>query len=72
MKSLGSPITKLRIAMRNAEKWAGLGWLGGTQGHRQCHHSIARIRLPMRLSCTVFFRDAVDRRDRQTVLQITK
>ena len=21
-------------------KWGGLGWLGGTQGHRQCHHSI--------------------------------
>ena len=21
-------------------KWGGLGWLGGTQGQRQCHHSI--------------------------------
>ena len=30
-------------------KWGGLGWLGGTQGHRQCHHSIERIRLPIRL-----------------------
>ena len=19
-------------------KWGDLGWLGGTQGHRQCHH----------------------------------
>jgi len=35
--------------------------LGGTQGHRQCHHSIERLRLfystfieTMRLSCTVF------------------
>jgi len=26
-----------------------LGWLGGTQGHRQCHHSIERIQLPIRL-----------------------
>ena len=24
-------------------KWGGLGWLGGTQGHGQCHHSIERI-----------------------------
>jgi len=24
-------------------KWGGLGRLGGTQGHRQCHHSIQRI-----------------------------
>ena len=23
-------------------KWGGLGWLGGTQGQRQCHHSIER------------------------------
>jgi len=30
-------------------KWGGLGRLGGTQGHRQCHHSIERIRLPIRL-----------------------
>ena len=30
-------------------KWSGLGWLGGTQGHGQCHHSIERIRLPIRL-----------------------
>jgi len=42
-------------------KWGGLGRLGVTQGHRQCHHSIERIRLPirlftesMRLSCAVF------------------
>jgi len=30
-------------------KWGGLGWLGGTQGQRQCHHSIERIGLPIRL-----------------------
>jgi len=24
-------------------------WLGDTQGHEQCHHSIERIRLPIRL-----------------------
>ena len=30
-------------------KWGGLGWLGGTQGHWQCQHSIERIRLPIRL-----------------------
>jgi len=29
-------------------KWGSLGQLGGTQGHRQCHHSIKRIRLPIR------------------------
>ena len=32
----------------------GLWRLGGTQGHGQCHHSIERIRLPIRLSCAVF------------------
>ena len=30
-------------------KWDGLWWLGGTQGQRQCHHSIERMRLPIRL-----------------------
>ena len=30
-------------------KWGGLGRLGGTQGHGQYHHSIERIRLPVRL-----------------------
>ena len=43
-------------------KWSGLGQLGVTQGQPQCHHSIQRIRLPirlnlietMRLTCTVF------------------
>jgi len=30
-------------------KWGGLGQLGGTQGHGQCHHSIERIQLPIRL-----------------------
>ena len=29
-------------------KWGGFGLLGGTQGHGQCHHSIERIRLPIR------------------------
>ena len=30
-------------------KRGGLGRLGETQGHRPCHHSIERIRLPIRL-----------------------
>jgi len=30
-------------------KWGSLGQLGGTQGHRQCHHSIERIRLTIQL-----------------------
>ena len=30
-------------------KWGGLGGLVGTQGRRQCHNSIERIRLPIRL-----------------------
>ena len=30
-------------------KWGGLGWLEVTQGHGQCHHSIERIRLFIRL-----------------------
>ena len=29
------------MAVQNAEN-GGLGQLGGTQGHRQCHHSIER------------------------------
>jgi len=28
-------------------KWGGLGQLGGTQGHGQCHHSTERMRLPI-------------------------
>jgi len=28
-------------------KWGGLGCLGGTQGHGQCHHSIECTRLPI-------------------------
>jgi len=28
-------------------KWSGLGRLGVTQGHRRCHHSVERIRLPI-------------------------
>ena len=39
-------------AMNGSEKcrkWDGLGWLGGTQGHGQCHHSIERILLSIRL-----------------------
>ena len=27
------------------QKLGGLGWLGGTQGHWQCHHSVERIQL---------------------------
>ena len=30
-------------------KWGCFGLLGGTQGHGQCHHSIKRIRCPIRL-----------------------
>ena len=30
-------------------KCGGLGLLGGTEGHGQCHHSIERIRLLIRL-----------------------
>jgi len=30
-------------------KWGGLGRLGGTQGHDQCHYPIERIRLPIQL-----------------------
>jgi len=30
--------------------WGSLGQLGVTQGHRQCHHSIQRIRLPTQLN----------------------
>jgi len=32
----------------NWGSWGGWG-LGVTQGHRQCHHSIERIRRPIRL-----------------------
>ena len=35
--------------LAKCRKWGDLGWLGGTQGQRQCHHSIERIRLPIRL-----------------------
>ena len=28
-------------------KWGSLGWLGGSHGQRQCHHSIERMRLPI-------------------------
>ena len=30
--------------------WGSLGQLGVTQSHRQCHHSIQRIRLPTQLN----------------------
>ena len=33
-----------------SRKWGGLGWLGVTQGHRQCHHSVEHIELPIQLS----------------------
>ena len=29
--------------------WGSLGRLGATQGHPQCHHSVERIRLSIRL-----------------------
>ena len=29
--------------VKNAQNGGGLWWLGMTQGHRQCHHSIERI-----------------------------
>jgi len=29
-----------------------MGWLGGIQGHRQCHHSIECIQLPT-LPCEI-------------------
>jgi len=35
--------------VKNAQNGGGLGWLEVTQGHRQCHHSIERIRFPIRL-----------------------
>jgi len=31
---------KLWMAVQNAENGMVLGWLGGTQGHGQCHHSM--------------------------------
>jgi len=30
-------------------KWGGLGQLRVTRGRPQCHHSIERVRLPIRL-----------------------
>jgi len=33
----------------NCTNWGSLGQLGVTQGHRQCQHSIERIRLSIRL-----------------------
>jgi len=51
--------TKLKVPVRSRYKdmnggakctiWGDLGYLGVTQGHPQCHHSIERIRLPIRL-----------------------
>jgi len=41
-------------------KWGGLGRLGGTEAHGQCHHSIKRIRLPIQrnaASISYRFRD---------------
>jgi len=31
-------------------KWGGLVRLGGTKDHLQCHHSIERMRLPIRFN----------------------
>ena len=38
-------------------KWGGLGQLRVTQGHRQCHHSIERIRLESRIRIFDFNRN---------------
>jgi len=51
--------TKLEVSnythyedMRSGAKctnWGSLGRLGITQGHTQCHHSVNRIQIPIRL-----------------------
>jgi len=41
-------------------KWGSLGQLGGTEGNRQCHHSIERVRLPA--SVLYRLRDTDERR----------
>ena len=38
LKSLLSPVMSYKC-----RKWGGLGWLGVTQGHHQCHLSIEHI-----------------------------
>ena len=43
MKSLGSSRYEGVNGRAKCRKWSGLGWLGGTQGQRQCHHAIERI-----------------------------
>jgi len=53
------PIYKFEITRRSRyeamnggakyRKLGGLGWLGDTEGHGQCRHSIERIRLPIQL-----------------------
>jgi len=43
LKSLPSAVTEMKC-IKNAQNGNGLGWLGVTQGHRQCHHSIECIR----------------------------
>jgi len=37
------------MVVQNAENGVVWGQLVGTEGHGQCHHSIERIRLPIRL-----------------------
>ena len=37
------------IGVAKGIKWGDFGGLGVTQSYRQCHHSIDRIRLPIRL-----------------------
>jgi len=47
-----SPVYRRLAVARSGAKCTNLGSLGHlgvTQGHRQCHHSIERIRLPIRL-----------------------
>jgi len=46
-------ISSLILFTRYEAEWLcemqKMGWLGGTQGQRQCYHSIERIRLPIPL-----------------------
>jgi len=44
-----SRFTRYEAMNDNAKcrKLGGLGRLGGTESHGQCHHSIERIRLPI-------------------------
>ena len=45
MKFLTTPIMKIRVSVQNVQNWDSLVRLEVTQCHRQCHHSIERMRL---------------------------